>query len=78
MTTLSVYNKHAILSGPNPARPGRHSNARRLTMSAANNEAHFPEEFFQELFLQAGDGIFLISADSTILEVNPRGCEMLG
>src|SRR5574339_461608 len=47
-------------------------------MSTANNEAHFPEEFFQELFLQAGDGIFLISADSTIIEVNPRGCEMLG
>lgn len=47
-------------------------------MSTANNEANFPEEFFQELFLQAGDGIFLISADSTIIEVNPRGCEMLG
>lgn len=47
-------------------------------MPTANNEVRFPEEFFQELFLQAGDGIFLVSADSTILEVNPRGCEMLG
>jgi diguanylate cyclase (GGDEF)-like protein/PAS domain S-box-containing protein len=36
------------------------------------------EEFFQNIFLQAGDGIFLTSEDSTILEANPRGCEILG
>lgn len=50
-------------------------------MSTANNtaqEEHLPEEFFQQIFLQAGDGIFLASEDSTILEANPRGCEMLG
>ena len=50
-------------------------------MFTANNAAqqnHFPEEFFQQMFLQAGDGIFLVSTDSTIIEVNPRGCDMLG
>ena len=50
-------------------------------MTAANNTAqrdNFAGEFFQEIFLQAGDGIFLIDADSRIIEANPRGCEMLG
>ncbi len=47
-------------------------------MSTAHNEAQFPEEFFQELFLQAGDGIFLVNPDTTIIEANPRGCEILG
>lgn len=36
------------------------------------------EELLQTVFLQAGDGIFLVSEESTILEANPRGCEMLG
>lgn len=50
-------------------------------MTAANNstqQGNLAEEFFQQIFLQAGDGIFLIDADSTIIEANPRGCEMLG
>lgn len=50
-------------------------------MSTADNAAQqdpLPTEFFQEIFLQAGDGIFLTSEDSTIIEANPRGCEMLG
>jgi diguanylate cyclase (GGDEF)-like protein/PAS domain S-box-containing protein len=50
-------------------------------MQEANHNSgsdHFSEEFFQNIFSQAGDGIFLTSEDSTIIEVNPRGCEILG
>jgi diguanylate cyclase (GGDEF)-like protein/PAS domain S-box-containing protein len=50
-------------------------------MLEANHESesdHFSEEFFHNIFSQAGDGIFLTSEDSTIVEVNPRGCEILG
>lgn len=36
------------------------------------------EEFFQNIFLQAGDGIFLIDELGTMVEMNPRGCEILG
>lgn len=36
------------------------------------------EEFFQTIFMQAGDGIFLIDEQGCILESNPRGCEILG
>ena len=36
------------------------------------------DEVFQNIFLQAGDGIFLIDAQSCMLEMNPRGCEILG
>jgi diguanylate cyclase (GGDEF)-like protein/PAS domain S-box-containing protein len=36
------------------------------------------EELLQTVFIQAGDGIFLISDQSTIIEANPSGCEMLG
>lgn len=41
-------------------------------------QCNFSEEFFQNIFSQAGDGIFLISEDSTIIETNARGCEILG
>jgi diguanylate cyclase (GGDEF)-like protein/PAS domain S-box-containing protein len=36
------------------------------------------EEFFENIFLQAGDGIFLIDDQGRMLEMNPRGCEILG
>jgi len=34
-------------------------------------------EFLQTIFLQAGDGIFLLE-DMKIIAANPRGCEMFG
>ena len=39
---------------------------------------NFSEEFFQNIFTQAGDGIFLINEQSCMVEMNPRGCEILG
>jgi diguanylate cyclase (GGDEF)-like protein/PAS domain S-box-containing protein len=36
------------------------------------------EEFYQTIFMQAGDGIFLIDEQGIMLEMNPRGCEILG
>lgn len=36
------------------------------------------EEFFQNIFSQAGDGIFLIDDQGRMVEMNPRGCEILG
>ena len=36
------------------------------------------EEFFQSIFSQAGDGIFLIDDQGAMIEMNPRGCEILG
>jgi diguanylate cyclase (GGDEF)-like protein/PAS domain S-box-containing protein len=48
------------------------------TQSTSKPENELPEEFFQIIFSQAGDGIFLIAEDSTILEANQRGCEILG
>lgn len=44
--------------------------------SDTNNE--LPEEFYQTIFMQAGDGIFLIDEQGVIVEANPRGCEILG
>ncbi len=41
----------------------------------ANN---FSDEFYQTIFSQAGDGIFLVDEQGVIQEVNPRGCEILG
>lgn len=41
-----------------------------------NNE--FSNEFYQTIFMQAGDGIFLIDEQGVIIEANPRGCEILG
>lgn len=38
----------------------------------------FSEELFQTIFAQAGDGIFLADAQGRYVEVNARGCEMLG
>ena len=37
-----------------------------------------PEEFFQDIFSQAGDGIFLIDNQGSMIEMNARGCEILG
>ncbi len=42
-----------------------------------DKDTHFSEEFLQTVFLQAGDGIFLVE-DQKIIEANPRGCEMFG
>ena len=36
------------------------------------------DEFYQTIFMQAGDGIFLIDEQGVILEANPRGCEIMG
>jgi diguanylate cyclase (GGDEF)-like protein/PAS domain S-box-containing protein len=44
--------------------------------SDTNNE--FSDEFYQTIFMQAGDGIFLIDEQGVIIEANPRGCEILG
>lgn len=35
------------------------------------------DEFLQTIFLQAGDGIFLVE-ENRIIAANPRGCEMFG
>lgn len=37
----------------------------------------FSDEFLQTIFLQAGDGIFLVE-DQKIIAANLRGCEMFG
>lgn len=44
--------------------------------SDTNNE--LSDEFYQTIFMQAGDGIFLIDEQGVIVEANPRGCEILG
>lgn len=36
------------------------------------------DEMFQTIFMQAGDGIFLIDEQGVVIEANPRGCEILG
>ncbi len=38
----------------------------------------YSEELYQALFEQAGDGIFIADAQGRFIEVNCRGCEMLG
>ena len=40
-------------------------------------QTRLSDEFLQNIFLQAGDGIFLVE-DSQIIAANPRGCEMFG
>lgn len=37
----------------------------------------FSEEFLQTVYLEAGDGIFLVE-DQKIIAANPRGCEIFG
>ncbi|MFT3891315.1 MAG: diguanylate cyclase [Anaerolineales bacterium] len=46
--------------------------------NAPEPEKELPEEFFQNIFSQAGDGIFLIDEQGVMVEMNPRGCEILG
>src|ERR1041385_1715322 len=46
--------------------------------NTSRQENKLSEEFFQNIFLQAGDGIFLINERGIIIEMNPRGCEILG
>lgn len=48
------------------------------TQNTSEQENKLSEEFFQNIFLQAGDGIFLINQRGIMVEVNPRGCEILG
>ncbi len=43
-----------------------------------NTSSNLSDEFFQTIFMQAGDGIFLIDEQGVIIETNPRGCEILG
>jgi diguanylate cyclase (GGDEF)-like protein/PAS domain S-box-containing protein len=50
-------------------------------MDRPNNQAgqdQLSKEFFQNIFTQAGDGIFLIDDQGRMIEMNPRGCEILG
>jgi diguanylate cyclase (GGDEF)-like protein/PAS domain S-box-containing protein len=47
-------------------------------LKTSQQENKLSEEFFQNIFLQAGDGIFLISERGIMIEMNPRGCEILG
>ena len=50
-------------------------------MDRANARAgqdQLSKEFFQNIFTQAGDGIFLIDDQGRMIEMNPRGCEILG
>ncbi len=44
----------------------------------ANTPYHASEELYQALFEQAADGIFIADAQGRYIEVNRRGCEMLG
>src|SRR5689334_16643701 len=48
------------------------------TQNTSQQENTLSEEFFQNIFLQAGDGIFLINERGILIEMNPRGCEILG
>lgn len=48
------------------------------TQNTSQQENKLSEEFFQNIFLQAGDGIFLINERGILIEMNPRGCEILG
>ncbi len=43
-----------------------------------NVEKIYSDDFYQTIFSQAGDGIFLVDEEGCILEANPRGCEILG
>ncbi len=40
-------------------------------------QSNLSKEFLETVFLQAGDGIFLVE-DTKIIAANPRGCEMFG
>lgn len=44
----------------------------------SGTETLLSEEFYQTIFMQAGDGIFLVDEQGIMLEMNPRGCEILG
>src|SRR5512132_4348930 len=48
------------------------------TENDSKKQNELSEEFFENIFLQAGDGIFLIDDQGKMLEMNPRGCEILG
>lgn len=41
-------------------------------------ENKLPDDFFYNIYLHAGDGIFLINQQGVMVEMNPRGCEILG
>lgn len=49
-----------------------------MSFGELERNKNFSEEFFQNIFTQAGDGIFLINEKSCMVEMNPRGCEILG
>jgi len=46
--------------------------------SPSNPKNDFSEELCRTIFLEAGDGIFLVDPGGLVVEINPRGCEMLG
>jgi PAS domain-containing protein len=53
--------------------------SRRPKKKAAETTPHYTsEELYQTLFEQATDGIFIADAQGHFVEVNRRGCEMLG
>jgi diguanylate cyclase (GGDEF)-like protein/PAS domain S-box-containing protein len=49
-----------------------------LPQKKSDTENVLSEEFYQTIFMQAGDGIFLVDEQGIMLEMNPRGCEILG
>lgn len=44
----------------------------------SKSENELSKEFLQTIFAQAGDGIFLIDEQGVMIEMNPRGCDILG
>jgi len=42
------------------------------------DKGNLSKELYRTLFVQAADGIFIADASGHYIEVNPRGCEMLG
>ena len=49
-----------------------------MSYSVSNPKYPLSAEFFENIFSQAGDGIFLIDDQGVMVEMNPRGCEILG
>lgn len=48
------------------------------TENDSKKQNELSEEFYKNIFSEAGDGIFLIDDQGRMVEMNPRGCEILG
>ncbi len=53
-------------------------NQRHKRTATQNVKGYSSEELYRILFEQATDGIFISNSMGNYIEVNPRGCEMLG